>query len=443
MNDHRREQLDRRQPVLSGARSQGPSRRAIKGVVGIITGASIAQVLAISAIPVLARLYSPEETARYALLLGIGMVVASFASLRLNLAIPLPSKTEDSQQLFWLACVVPLLVVPITGAVAAAAFALDAPRPPGFRPLDFLLIGAFVFLLSVFTAARQYGVRVRAYRTLSRVPVVQMGITLCSQFALGWVGFGGGLFAGGLIGRSAGIAGLMNESGLTTSRKPEITDARRLLREYWRFPVFLAPAALINVLGANIAALMLPSLYGLGAAGLYAMAFRVAAVPATIVSDSVGQVFLGEFARMPDGSGARAVFIRWSVALFALGAFVAGAMWFLAPVVLPTLLGEEWVGTATLAQYTGVMAGAAIVGSPLQNVWTVRQRVIAQLAWNCLRLAAIAGTIWATADSGAGIETAAGRLAMVSSAVYALSWAGCLWASGRPSLGRPSKIVLT
>jgi O-antigen/teichoic acid export membrane protein len=212
-------------------------------------------------------------------------------------------------------------------------------------------------------------------------------------------------------------------------------QAKGLLRKYWRFPVIFTPAGAVNVLGSNIAALMIPTLLGLAPAGLYAMAARVSAVPATILGESAGRVFLGEFARATSRSRSLRVFFRWSAALAAMGAGVSIAIWILAPLILPKLLGEGWSGTARLAQFTGVMAGAGIVGSPVQHVWTVRQRGVTQFAWNVIRLAATAVTIWLGAKGDKPITSVGSDLALVTALIYAAAWVGCLWAAARPPAG--------
>lgn len=411
--------------------------RVVKGFLGIVSGSVIAQLLAIAAIPLLARLYTPDETAQYALLLGVSAVIASFASLRLDLAIPLPGDLSESRRLFWLAIGTSLVVVPVLGIGFALLRVTGVWQPSNVSITDAALVAVFVIILCTFTAASQLAVRVRAYGTLGRIPVLQMVGTLAAQIGMGLLGLGKGLFAGGAVGRSLGIVGLMRAGGLAPHQRPDRREARRMLREYWRFPALFAPAGVIQVLGGDIAALMLPALYGLGQAGLYAMALRISAVPGTVLTLSAGQVFLGEFARATERATALRVFFRWSLALAAMALGVAGALWVLAPVILPWFLGDQWAGTAQLAQYTGLMAAAAIFGSPVQHVWTVRQQAVMQFMWNLLRLCATAATLWIGAASGRSIFEVAAMLAGVTCAVYLVAWAGCLYAAARPGKGGP------
>lgn len=389
----------------------------------------------------LSRLYTPSDTAHYALLLGIGVVLASFAGLRLDLAVPIPSRLDDSRGIFWLATLAPLLVLPIVGLIVFGASVAGLWGGGGnLYWIDYLAVAAFVILLGLFTAASQLAIRLRAYGVLSRIPVVQMAGTLIAQVSLGLAGVSRGLFLGGLVGRSLGIVGLLRSSDVRMNQIPNRRETRRLLRRYWRFPVIFAPASFVEVLGSNLAALMLPALFGLGPAGLYAMAVRVSAVPAAVISQSAGQVLLGEFARATSRSASLRIFFRWSAALLTMGILVASVIWVLAPLVLPKVLGEGWSGTVQLAQYGGIMAGAALVGSPVQHVWTVRQRGLMQFSWNLIRLATTAWVLWAGSRSGGSLADAIADLAVVTIGVYALAWLGCLWAAARPSADRRSDV---
>lgn len=405
---------------------------ARRGFIRIISGSALAQIIAIAAIPLLARLYTPEDTAYFALMMGVGTVVAAFASLRLELAIPLPEDALVSRQLFWVSIVATVAVMPISAVVvlvAAWAFSLG---PLPLDPLDWILLSIFIFVLCLFQSVSQLAIRMRAYSMLGRLPVIQMAGTVFAQIGLGFAGLGRGLFLGGVIGRCTGVVRVSKTCELHIDQIPSPTDMRRLLREYWRFPVIFAPAAAVEVLGSNLSALMLPALYGFSAAGLFAMATRVSALPATILSQSAGQVFLGEFSRTNDLNEARRIFLRWSTILAGLGSAVALALWFLSPIVLPALLDDKWEGTDRLAQYTGLMAGAAMLGSPVQHVWTVRQRGLMQFFWCVLRLVTTAGILLVGERSDASLPSVALALALSTCGVYAIAWAGCFYAAVRP-----------
>jgi hypothetical protein len=329
-----------------------------------------------------------------------------------------------------MAVIAPAFVLPLTTGAALIALGVDGLSAPGLHLdwLDVTLVWLFVFVLVAFTAASQLAIRRRDYRALGRIPPIQMVATLAGQILLGIAGFGRGLFLGAVAGRSLGIIGLARAAGIRRSDWPHRAAATSLARRFWRFPVMFAPAALVNTLGLYAPALMMPALFGLGPAGLWAMAYRLAVAPSAVLTQATGQVFLGEFARTTSPSQAVRVFLRWSALLLCLGVLTSVVIWAAAQ-TLPWLLGEAWAGTEQLAISAGVMAGAAIIGSPVQAVWTVRQWGLAQFSWNVLRLIASAGVLWWAAENNYSIEGAAQLLAITTCLTYAIGWLGCLWAA--------------
>lgn len=400
--------------------------RGARGLAAIVGGSSFAQLLAFAALPVLSRLYNPEETAFYTLLLSVGLVAFSVSTFRLELAIPIPGDERDSLHLFWMATLAPALVLPVVTLLGILVMEL-APtgKVPGVGPIDFASVWAFVFVLAAFSAGSQLAIRQTRYGLLGRIPVWQMIATLAAQVGLGLAGIGRGLFLGGVFGRFFGVLGLARGCGVTARSWPSRSQARTLLIRYWRFPLLFTPAALVNTVGLYVPSLMLPILYGLGPSGLYAMAFRIAIAPSAVFTQAARQVFLGEFARTSTRRDALHIYLRWSALLIAIAVVLVAGMWLVAP-ALPTILGSEWSGTEELARYAGVIAGAALVGSPVQGVWAIRQRGLAQFAWDVLRLIATAGTIWGLAQGGFSLATTVKGLALVTCATYAVSWLGCL-----------------
>ena len=410
--------------------------RASRGFLGIVTGSGLAQLLIIAATPLLARLYTPSETAHFMLLISAASILGSFASLKLESAIPVPVAIEESRSLFWLAVLAPLVVLPLVWAVAGVVQLAGMWTETNWNWWDSAAVSIFVVVNGLFVAGGQLAVRLRSYGILSRIPLIQMSGTLATQLSLGAVSYSRGLFVGSLVGRSVGITALMRVCGVHLAQLPPRATARALIRQYWRFPAIFAPASLVQVAGANLPPLMLPALFGYGPAGLFAMAMRVVGVPAAIIN-SAGQVFLGEFARATSRSDSLRIYLRWSAALLSMAIVISCGIWVLAPLLVPWALGSAWSGTAVLAQYLGVMAGSAILGSPVQHVWTVRQRGFMQFAWNIVRLLCTAGVIWYGAQSGFSLERVTAILAMATTAVYLLAWFGCLWAAARPGPGAP------
>lgn len=411
--------------------SEGPrATSARRGFVAILSGNVAAQLIVLATLPIVSRLYSPEDVARYAILLGVGTVLASVASLRLDFAIPLPEREGDSRALAWIAAAVALAFCLIGLPIAIILSSLTG----GFgdfqlTAVDWVAIFVFVLLLAQFSTLSQLAIRLRIYGSLGRIPVLQSASTAVLQIGLGLLGYMNGLFVGAAGGRGVGITGLMRACRITPGSFPSRTHGRSLMRRFWRFPVIFAPASMIEVVGTQAAVLLLPGLYGLAAAGYFAMALRLVGTPMQLVSQSAGQVFLGEFSRTTTKAASLRVFYRWSAILSGIAVGMGALAWFLPPVLLTPILGSEWSTAVSMAQWLGVASAAALVGSPVQHVWTVRQWAWAQAGWNALRLAMVVGALLGASRGGLTAEVAVQCLCVGLVVAYAISWIGTLAAA--------------
>lgn len=408
--------------------------RVTRGMLSIGIGTALGQGVAFAALPVLSRLYTPAQIADFALLLAVGNVVASFAGLRLERALPIPEDESQSRQIYWVAVAAPAVVLPAIALPAILLFSWTQGAEL-VDPLDVGLVCVYVVAAVFLAATSQLAIRLRAYDRLARLPVIQAVGTFGAQVSLGVMGAERGLLAGGVLGRALGTVGLARACRVTRQDAPSREEARTILTRYWRFPALFAPAALVNTLGLHLPLILIPAVFGLPAAGLYAMATRVASTLGSVVVSATSQVFLGELARLAPGHASVRAYMRWSLLLALLALATTGLVVASAP-LLPAILGEQWEGTQQLAVYAGVVAGAAIVGSPVQGVWTLRERAPAQFAWNVARLALTGAVIGVGAERGWSITTVAEGIMVSACITYGIAWLGCLWAASHPSVGR-------
>ena len=103
--------------VKAGIRNLLPKNTFARGVSVLVGGTAGAQLLTVLAAPILTRLYSPEDfglLAVYASLLGLIGVVAS---LRYELAIPLPESDEEAAHVMVLSLLILLGMTVLTAIV--------------------------------------------------------------------------------------------------------------------------------------------------------------------------------------------------------------------------------------------------------------------------------------------------------------------------------------
>lgn len=412
-------------------RSRLAATQARRGFLAIVGGTGAAQVIVVLTLPLLTRLYDPHDMALYGVVVGVSGFIASFASLRLETAIPLPHDERDSRHLLWM-CIASSATMSLLVVVAVRIFPEASRRiwPEGD-------LGAWVYataLLSLVIASVaamvQMAIRLRSYSVIGRLTLVQGLATVLAQLVLSTAAWGGGLIWGSLAGRMTGLSTIVRKTLLQSREVPSPRQAGRLLRRFWRFPVLFAPTAAVNVLGSQLAMLVFPSMFGVAAAGMYALATRVAAIPGSLIGAAAQQVYIGELARTTSGEPAIRLFFRWSKVLGSLGLLSGLAFWFVMPALVPWIFGAEWEGAGPYIMYLGVMTSCGLLGSVMQGTWTVYQSGIATVAWDVGRLAAMAIALYLASVWQSSAEEAVALLALAGTAAYVVSWLGC-WATVR------------
>src|SRR6476620_5964900 len=181
-----------------------------RSVVTLASGTAIAQLLLALAMPVLTRLYTPADYGSLAVYSSTLTVLLVVASLRYEVAIPLPE--DESAAASLLALTVALL----TGMAAMLSLLVwlggdafvDLFRVPALRPYLWL-VPVGLFGAGMYQALSYWAIRRRAFTRIARTKLSQGIGQVVSQIALGIARAGApGLLIGDVIGRVAGGGGL-------------------------------------------------------------------------------------------------------------------------------------------------------------------------------------------------------------------------------------------
>ena len=361
--------------LARGWRSVGGIARAFI----VVGGATIiGQGAVLLAAPILARLYAPSDFGLLAAFGGVLSMLVAVASLRFDLAIPLAADNEEAVHLLLLSNAVSF-GASVLIAVAVLLFGgqvADALGVPELGPLLWLLPIALL-LASLTQALASWAVYNRAFSQLARMRVIQGVTQAAGQVALGVLRVGPlGLILGDIASRVTG-AGQLLRSSLAGIRETSISAARvvRCARERWGFARVMTAASLVSTASLQAPFLLIPGLFDLASSGQFFLAFRVLALPASLVVAAVGQVFFGEAShRKVDPEAfhdlthdAAAALLAFSIPTYAV-VLVAGQ----ALVVLA--FGSEWQLAGLYAQ---IMAPSLIlwtVANPMSTLPLIGRR---------------------------------------------------------------------
>jgi O-antigen/teichoic acid export membrane protein len=386
------------------------------------TGATAGQAVTLLAVPVLSRLYSPEAYGAFASLIAVVSIAATAGSLRLETAIPI-AELGDARNLAKVSTLSSL----VAGAICAVVLLIaDHPILTASPWLGGALVVYLVWITSLYGVLTSYSLRSHRYSAVARRSFLQSLGTALGQLAVSaWVRSALGLTVGLALGRTLGLASLFRENQVrswwatASDRKTTAT-----LRRYSRFPLVFMPAALFNVLGAQLPLLLVARLYGDESAGNLAQAITVGAVPAALFGTAVASVAMAEMASQIRAGdlNQRPTYLRLTRALLPIGITWMVLLVLVAPDLLPAVLGPEWTSSGEFAAALAVGVGVGLFVSPLTAVLFLYERSLLNLGLDTMRVVVVLSGGLASWSLGYGPVGAVFVMSCALCLVYGLTW---------------------
>lgn len=406
----------------------------IRGVGVLVSGTVFAQVILLSAAPVLTRLFTPGQFGELAVFTSIGAIAALLSTGRYEYAIALPDKVEEARSITWL--------VILVGAGAGLVYGLLI---MGLRLGSHLIPGQilsyitspWVFLLPVYTmmAAALSGLQYWQQRHKHYVAVTysnvgqSVGATLIN-LAAGYLAIQYGLIYGLLGGLGAAVATLLITGVPFPVKIPSPVLIWALARQYSLFPRFSIAGDFAAALSQNIIPLVFAFAYAPHVVGLFALANRILRIPSIVFTGSVGNVFRNEAVEALKARGrCSEIYHAARRRLIFLGVPSYLALAIASPSAFGWAFGPEWVEAGRFAQWICVLAAVEFVAVPLNTLFYIRgaQKTYMWLQFgnvtSCVAAAAVAHATWSDALSTLKVIVGVG-------AAYNV---GMLWATERLS----------
>lgn len=419
--------------IRARTRAMLPRGELTRGVLVLVLGTVVGQVVLILSSPILTRLYAPADFGALSVATSIVSVLLTITCLSYELAIPLPEDDVDASSVLALTLLVNLVMS------LAAGMVLFLAGPPILGFLGAVVLGPFAVLLAVDQLGGGVGlgfngwaIRTKAFTVIAAASVAQSAALVSVQIGLGLFSSGAfGLVVASVAGRlaqSASLAWAAWRTHAASFRRVTRASIAHAAHRYRRFPLLSSGSALLNTLGLQMPILMIIAIYGASVGGELFLAQRVAAIPITFFARSVGQVYTSEAARLmrEEPPGIRALFLRTTGRIARLGVVPSALVGVAAPFLFGPVFGDDWREAGIYTAILAPMYFLTLVASPTSGTLDVLERQDLHLVREILRIVIVGGAVLAAA---ALHLPAVGGIALLSAAgclmycIYALiSW---------------------
>jgi O-antigen/teichoic acid export membrane protein len=339
----------------------------LRNVAVVAGGTATAQIIGIAFSPIIARLYGPEALGIVGVFMAALAVIAPLSTLTYGIAIVLPASDDEARALLKLSLLIGLVITTLS-AVIFGGFHQQIADAIGFAAASTLLLLAPIVILLSATAEplQQWLVRKKQFRAISRISIMESAATGTSKTAVGLIA--ATVPALLVLGTLASVLRTLllwlsaRHTLLGRSDRPSEGDEpqddvslKDIAYRYRDFPLFRAPQDWLNTVSHSIPILILAAFLGPAAAGFYTVARRVLDLPSSLISGSVGAVFLPLIAEASHRSeGLRPLILKGTAGLALAGLLPFGVLVAFGPWLFGFVFGAEWVAAGQYARWLAV-----------------------------------------------------------------------------------------
>jgi len=374
------------------------SNDVFKGMLTLLIGSGFARLVGLLSIPILVRIYTPDDYGVLAMYTSVIAVITPIMTLRYTQAIPLPKTDIMAFTLFSL-CAKLILIFTIVTSIVLYQWGdalLTYFNMSALIPWKWLIIlgvsgSAFYELLSLWAT------RKKQYKVLARSQFTQSLTGNCIKIVLGALAFKpAGMLIGQFFSQSAGISIFIKDSRkdfLFYISRVKVKKERLIAAYYQSFVWFRLPSQFLMVISAQAPVIMMAKLFDASIVGQFGLAKMVLMLPSSLLGQAVSKAYFAEIASIGKNDLKRINKLTLVVQkkLFIVGVPIMLLIIILSEFGFNLLFGEGW----TIAgKYAAILAPSmlfAFTSAPLIQVLNIIGSQSAFLFINVIRLFLMGG----------------------------------------------------
>lgn len=329
--------------------------RFVRSVGVLAGGTAFSQAIALLALPLLTRLYTPEEFTVLATYTSVLTLLTVIACLRLEIAIPMPKSQGEALDLLALS-VISVIFITFLSAFVVFFFGEWFNNVTDYKLKGYLwLLPAGVFFAGVYKAFQYWVTREKDFKLIAKTRMTQSVSGAAAQIGFGYAGVTPlGLLLGQILNVGAGGLGLIfhfRKYNRNISRKIKFSRLKETFEKYDNFPKYSTWEALTNSAAIQAPVFMIAILLAGPEAGYLMLAMRLLSAPMGLIGGSVAQVYLADASDKYHDGSLEAFTNKTILVLAKAGFFPLAIAGISAPILIPVIFGDEWYRTGILISW--------------------------------------------------------------------------------------------
>lgn len=362
--------------------------RALK----IGSGTLLAQAATFLFLPVISRIYIPEEYGKLSILISLAFVLIPLGTLKLDLILVVVKNDDEADNLLKIAMLASLIT-----SIATFPFTLSYFHLVENIEFQDSLFQSFLFSILLLVQCMsilsvQAMLRLRKDNVIVASSIMQNSAIALMQVTLGKIHASGEiLITGFILGKIMGILPTMKSISYKIFRVKASTQNLFLtFRRHAKTGTLLISASFFDAASFSMPALIVGILFEIKYAGIIGLTQSVLTVPITLIGGAIGSVILSEIAKSKRENNSESAGINSPLASLAKPLILASISFtffsiLLGPKIFEYFLGESWSESAKLVTWLAIPFGINFLWQPLSNLLYVEGNWQTYLNFSILR----------------------------------------------------------
>jgi lipopolysaccharide exporter len=368
----------------------------LKDIATLATGTFFSQIIVVLFLPILSRIYNPEEFGLYSLFLAVSGSIAIISTLTYDRAIVLPKNSGDANKIALLAIFFCFITALVSLLIMIFFDDFFINYFGGYRFILFLL-PLRVMQIGLQQIFDELSIRHKFYTSLSILRGSNSLIVSLVQFISRFVYKLDGLIFGRFIGDSILLIMILVihlREKTINFKQFSYYHLAKVAKKYMLFPKFYLPQIFFNTISLNTPFILLPYFYSLEVAGLYGMAIRILEQPLRLIATSSQSVYYQKAAEMfAKEEDIYDIFFNTTKGLLQIFIIPAVLIFIFGPQLFKIFLGDNWFESGIIAQILITWLAFGFIKTPTTMTFSIlslqRVQMYGEFLLLLLRIAAI------------------------------------------------------
>lgn len=391
-------------------------------VTKLLSGTIVGNLLILTAMPFLSRLYYPEAFGTFQQFISFSSIFVIFSTLSFHSAIVLPKSKEEVSAVVFISLTsliaISSVIILSTGLLPTSFFNfLNAEKVINhkwFIPFIVFWTGLQLILENLMLQQKQF-MKLSVFRVV-RIGISQIGALVLSLIFMDFFGLLLSYILSFIIVSFSLIIYLKLKNFFKDN---SFRYLFKIFKKYIKFPLIDTPSMLVNTISNEMPIFLLTIFHTPEKIGFYAVAFRLLRAPFSVLGSSFSEAYFQKGSEIYNDSKTELTpfFLSTIKKLMVIGLVPCLVVIFFANRFVELYLGAEWIQVAQIMQILTIWLFFEFIYNPISTSFLITNRLEILFVLNILLLIFRTISMYIYRDSAMQLITV---LSLVSASFYVI-----------------------